>query len=380
MRNIVLITGSRGEYGYIRPIVRAIEKDSELDYSIVATNLHLLTDFGYSIDDIERDGFKITDRIYMALDGYTPASMSKSLGVFLVSVTDALSRLKPDIVLLAGDRGEQLMAAVAAAHMNMPVAHIQAGELSGNIDGMTRHAITRYAHLHFASSAEAAERLRRMGEQTFRIHLTGAPQLDELMNGEFAAPDEIASLFRIDMGKPLVLYVQHPVTEEFETNAQQAVEVLEAVAELAMQTIAIFPNNDAGNMELRRLLERRHLPFMRIERNLPRKIFAGLMNIASVMVGNSSSLLIEAPCFQLPAVNVGTRQRGRERGPNVIDVEADRKLIRAAMDRALSLEFRDEIKNAQNPYLGDGKVSDRIVHVLKTTPITEELLKKQISY
>lgn len=381
MRKIVLVTGSRGDYGYIRPIVREIEKDPDLDYSIIVTNLHLLSDFGFSVEEIEQDKLKISDRIYMALDGYTPASMSKSLGVFLMGVTDAFVRLEPDIVLLAGDRGEQLMAAIAAAHMNIPVAHIQAGELSGNIDGMTRHAITRFAHLHFASSRDAAERLRRMGEQGFRIHLTGAPQLDELVNGEYAEPELIASLFRLDLSQPLLLLMQHPVTEEYERSVDQFRETLEAVCALEMQTVAIFPNNDAGNMGMRLLLERYRRPFMHVERNLPRHIYAGLMKVASVMVGNSSSGLIEAPCFKLPAVNVGTRQRGRERANNVIDVDGDRHAIEAAIESALSPEFALHLQeNCEHPYLGDGQVSRRIVQILKTTPITEELLKKQIAY
>ena len=381
MRNIALVTGSRGEYGYIRPIVRAIQRDAQLDYSIIVTNLHLLPDFGFSVEDIEQDGFKISDRIYMALDGYTPASMAKSLGVCLMSMTDALVRLKPDMILLAGDRGEQLMAAIAGAHMNIPVAHIQAGELSGNIDGMTRHAITRFAHVHFASSEGAAERLRRMGEEPFRIHLTGAPQLDEMVNGHYTTPEDIASLFRLNLRDPVVLLVQHPVTEEYGQAVAQMQETLEAVCSLGYQTVAIFPNNDAGNHEIRRMPERYHRPFIRIERNVPRQLFAGLMRVAHVMVGNSSAGLIEAPCFKLPAVNIGTRQRGRQRGDNVIDVSADQHQIRGAIERALSPDFQRTLEaRCENPYQGDGHVSGRIVQILKTVPITEDLLKKQIAY
>ena len=381
MRRIAIITGSRGEYGYFRPIVREIEACDDLDYSLIVTNLHLLPDFGFSVDEIERDSFKISDRIYMALDGYTPGSMSKSLGVFLVSITDTLVRLRPDIVLLAGDRGEQMMAAIAAAHMNIVLAHIQAGELSGNIDGMTRHAITRFTHLHFASNEDAAERLRRMGEEEFRIHLTGAPQLDELVNGDYAKPEEIAGLFGLNLGKPLILLVQHPVTEEYDAVLKQIEETLAAVSALELQTVAIFPNNDAGNTEIRRMLRRYRSPLMRVERNVPRHIFAGLMNLAKVMVGNSSSALIEAPCFKLPAVNIGTRQRGRQRGNSIIDAESDRHEIKAAIKRALSPEFRRSLEeNCQTPYLGDGRVSQRIVHVLKTIRVTEELLKKQITF
>lgn len=381
VKHIVLVTGSRSEYGYIRPVIRAMESHSDIDYSIIATNLHLLSDFGYSVEEIERDGLTISDRIYMALDGYTPTSMSKSLGVFLMSVTDSLARLKPDFVLLAGDRGEQLMTAIAAAHMNIPVAHIQAGELSGNIDGLSRHAITRFAHLHFASNQDAADRLVRMGEEKFRVHLTGAPQLDELVTGQFATPEEVASAFHLDLDQPIILTVQHSVTEEFADADYQIQETLEAVSRLDLQTVLIFPNNDAGSEQVRRMLERQHRPNVRVERNLPRQLYAGLMNVASVMVGNSSSGLIEAPSFRLPVVNIGDRQRGRSAGNNVINVPHNQKQIQKAISRALSQEFRTELEeHCDNPYFGDGRVSERIVSILRTTEITEELLKKQIAY
>lgn len=381
MRTVAIVTGSRGEYGYIRPIIKEIEREPALDYAVIVTNLHLLPDFGYSVEELERDKVKISDRIYMALDGYTPGSMSKSLGVCLMGMTDAFVRLRPDLILLAGDRGEQLMAAIAGSHMNIPVAHIQAGELSGNIDGMTRHAIARFSHLHFASSADAAERLHRMGEEPFRIHLTGAPQLDGLLNGDHVDAASVAKRFHLNLDEPIILMVQHPVTEEYHSTEAQVQETLEAIVDLGMQTVTIFPNNDAGNMEIRRLVERYHRPFLRVERNVSRELFAGLMDVASVMVGNSSSGLIEAPCFKLPAVNVGTRQRGRLRGNNVIDVPTDRRQIRAAIERALSPEFRRRLEaSCENPYLGDGQVSKRIVRILRDLPITAELLRKQIAY
>lgn len=381
MRHIAIITGSRGEYGYVRPIIREIQSNEDVDYSLIVTNLHLLSDFGYSLEEIEADGFKVTDKIYMALDGYTPPSMAKSLGVFLMGVTDALVRLKPDIVLLAGDRGEQLMAAIAAAHMNIPVAHIQAGELSGNIDGMTRHAITRYAHIHFAANRDAADRLSKSGEQEFRIFVTGAPQLDELVNGEFASPEEVTRAYCLRMNEPIVLFLHHPVTEEYDETVVQVREALEAICQLEYQTVSVFPNNDAGNEEIRRMIERYRRPFMRVERNMPRRMYVGLMRIATVMLGNSSSALIEAPVFHLPAVNIGSRQRGRVRGSNVIDVPPERNAIRLAIKRALSTEFRAQLhKEGSSPYLGDGGVSRRIVDILKDIPIDEKLLKKQLAY
>lgn len=380
-RTIALVTGSRGEWGYIRPLLREIEASDDFDHALIVTNLHLLTDFGHSVTEIENDRVRIADRIFMALDGYTPASMAKSLGVFLMGVTDALVRIKPHFVLLAGDRGEQFMAAVAASHMNIPVAHIQAGELSGNIDGITRHAIARFAHLHFASNEEAAARLRRTGEEDFRVFVTGAPQLDDLVGGDVATRDEVARLCQIDPASPTLLFVQHPVTEEYDEVTQQVEETLSAICDLGVQTVAVFPNNDAGSEEARRALERSRRPFIRIERNLPRRVYAGLMGMASAMVGNSSSGLIEAPLFRLPAVNVGDRQRGRVRGRNVIDVPCDRAAIKAAIERAMSPAFRAELgRGEDNPYLGNGQAARTILDILRRVRVDERLLKKQLAY
>ena len=379
-RHVAVVSEGRMTYGYTRPVMRAMAEDSELRYSLIVTNQHLLPTFGYSVDDIERDGLNITDRIYTTLDGYTPATMCKSLGVLMLGITDAFLRLRPEIVLVAGDRGDHFIAAMVAAHMNIPVAHIQAGERSGNIDGMTRHALTRFAHLHFASGPDAVERLRRMGEEEFRIHLTGAPQLDDFVNGDMARPDEIAERFRVDLTDPLLLVVQHPVTEEYGEGVEQMKETLEAVLELEYPTVLIFPNNDAGSDDLRLLIEQYHRPWMRVERNVSRRLYGGLMRAASAIVGNSSSGLIEAPVVDLPAVNVGERQRDRARGPNVIDVPHDRVRIVEAIRTALSPEFRARLRERDSPYLSDGHVSERIVEILKRTELDERLLKKQIAY
>jgi GDP/UDP-N,N'-diacetylbacillosamine 2-epimerase (hydrolysing) len=381
MRNIAILTEARSSYGYLRPIARLIEDDAELDYSLIVTNQHLLPDFGYSVDDIERDHLKITDRIYTTLDGYTPVTMCKSLGLLLLGVTDALQRLQPDIVLVLGDRGDALMAALAAAHMNIPVAHIQAGERSGNIDGMTRHAITRFAHIHLASGPEAAERLRRMGEDEWRIFVTGAPQLDELVSGEIACPEEVADRFDINLDEPLVLVLQHPVTDEFGDQHDLMGETLEAVREVGHQAVVIFPNTDAGSDGVRLTIEEYSWPQVRIERNVSRRLYGGLMAVAGALVGNSSSALIEAPVLGLPAVNIGDRQRDRARGANVIDVPSERRAIVKAVRRALSPEFRASLANGvESPYLGDGKASERIVEILREMTIDERLLKKQIIY
>jgi len=378
-RHILVPTGSRGEWGYIRPVLRLIDAEPRLRRSLVVTNMHLLPEFGASVHEIERDGLDVEQEIYMALDGYTGASMSKSLGVFLMSITDTLDRLRPDVVLLAGDRGEQMMAAIAAAHMNIPVGHIQAGEVSGNVDGQTRHALARYAHVHFAANEDAAERLRRSGEQEFRIHTVGAPQLDELIQEEPAPPEELAQRFHVSFDEPLVLLVQHPVTEQVKLAGVQMEETLAALRELRLQTLLVYPNNDAGSAELRAKIDEFRGPWLRVERNLPRRDYAGLLRSSSAIVGNSSSGIIEAPAFGLPAVNIGRRQEGRIQGANVVNVDHDRAAIVEAVRRVVDPSFRASLNGMASPY-GDGKASERIVRLLAEIPIDETLLYKALTY
>lgn len=378
-RHILVVTGSRGEWGYIRPVLRLIDAHPGLRASLVVTNMHLLPEFGTSRHEIERDGFPIEQEIYMALDGYTGATMAKSLGVFLMSITDTIERLRPDLVLLAGDRGEQMMAATAAAHMNTPVAHIQAGEVSGNVDGQTRHALARYAHVHFAANEDAAERLRRSGEQDFRIFTVGAPQLDEFIAEEAASREELAGRFHVSFDEPLVLLVQHPVTEQMTQAGVQMEATLAALRELRLQTLLVYPNNDAGSVELRAKIDEFRGPWLKVERNLPRREYAGLLRESAAIVGNSSSGIIEAPAFSLPAVNIGRRQEGRIQGSNVINVEHDRAQIADAVVRVLAPEFRAGLDGTASPY-GDGQASERIVRILAEIPIDEKLLYKALTY
>jgi UDP-hydrolysing UDP-N-acetyl-D-glucosamine 2-epimerase len=375
----LLITGSRGEYGYIRPVIRQIERNPGLSYEIVATNMHLLPEFGMTIREFENDNIPVAYRPPTTLAGYTTATMMKSLSLFGISLTDILEQARPDIILLAGDRGEQLIAAIAGAHLGIPVAHIQAGERSGNIDGLARHAIARFTNIHFAANEDAAERLRRSGEQAFRVFNVGAPQLDELLNGEVSDRRAIDERFRLDPGKPFVLVVLHPVTEESSSSGVQAEATLAAVNELGLQTVVIYPNSDAGSTAIQAALQKFQNPKLRVHRSVPRHDYAGLMAAAAAMVGNSSSGLLEAPSFALPAVNLGRRQVGRVRGINVIDCEYQTSDIVTALNTAISPEFRAKLAGMANPY-GDGKSSERIVEILASIPLDEQLLLKEMTY
>lgn len=378
MRHICFLTGSRGEWGYLRPILKIIEHDPELSYSIIATHMHLLPEFGKSINQIEQEGFFVAEKIFMTLDGYNSITMTKSLANLLLELPGALNRLRPDILMLAGDRGEQLMGAIAAGHLGIPTAHIQAGELSGNIDGIVRHAITKLAHIHFAANEEFAQRVLKLGEQPFRVHNTGAPQLDELVNGTYTDAVQVREKYRLNNGR-LILAVQHPVTEEEGEANIQIRETLEAIAEVGLETVMIYPNADAGSELIRSELKNKGTSSIRLFRNLPREDYLGIMRIAEIMVGNSSSGILEAPSFKLPVVNIGRRQKGRPQANNVINCDYNRHEIVNAINEASSKEFKKKLMNVQNPY-GDGHSAQRIINILKKIKIDNHLLNKEMAY
>ena len=377
-RKILFITGSRGEYGYIRPILRIIEQDDELEYQILATNMHLLPEFGDSLKQFVNDGFSVDYKPLMTFGGYTPQSMVKSLSVLGISLVDILDHSKPDIILLAGDRGEQLMAAIAGSHMNIPVAHIQAGELSGNIDGLSRHAIARFSHIHFASNEDAENRLIRSGEQDFRVFNVGAPQLDEFVSGTIT-PKEVLEGKYGGVSGDYILFIQHSVTEQHSEAYDQVSLTLKAICEIGIQTLVIAPNSDAGSALVNAAIIDNISNLIHVYRNVPREDYASLMQHAKCIVGNSSSGLLEAPSFGLPAVNIGRRQEGRYQGVNVINCSHQIDDIKESIKHALSSEFKLRIQGMKNPY-GDGKSSERIVNILKTIPIDENLLLKKITF
>jgi UDP-hydrolysing UDP-N-acetyl-D-glucosamine 2-epimerase len=356
-----------------------IDKDPALDYRIVATNMHLLPTFGRSVQEIEKDGFRVDERIYMTFDGYTAATMTKSLACLLLELPTALQRMRPDIILLAGDRGEQLMGAIAGLHLGIPVAHIQAGELSGNVDGIIRHSITKLAHIHFAANEEFAERVRRMGEQDFRIFTTGAPLVDELASGLVTSEEELRMRYHLGDADRLILTVQHPVTEEEAAAGEQVTETINALTQINWPTVFVYPNGDAGSELIRSQLAKLKRPHFRMFRNLPRQDYLGFMKMATVMVGNSSSGIMEAPSFGKPAVNIGRRQNGRPQAANVINVGYCKDEIITAVHKATEAEFIQQAKAARNPY-GDGTASQRIVNVLKEIEINQKLLQKEMTY
>lgn len=380
MKKIMIITGSRGEWGYIRPILRLIEKRDDVKAVLVVTNMHLLPAYGDSYKEIENDGFHIDYKVHMSLDGYSHVTQAKSLGIFLSSMPDIIENEKPDWILLAGDRGEQLMGAIAGAYTYTPVAHIQAGEVSGNIDNMTRHAIGKLTHLHFASNQDAADRLIRLGEEEFRVHNVGAPQIDEMVSAQYTKLSEIEDKLCIQLKDGYLLGVMHPVTEEADKAERQTEIFIKALNVFPIPKVIILPNNDAGSNGVKRAIQEYREGEYYMYANLKREDYLGLLKNTACIVGNSSSGLLEAPTFKVPAVNIGRRQNMRFRGINVIDVPFELDQVVAAIEKAMSREFSAYLeKECTNPY-GDGHSSERILDLLVDTPIDQKLLVKKLTY
>ena len=382
-RKICVVTGSRAEYGILRPILFEITRTSDLHLLIIATGMHLSPHFGYTIKDLEKDGFKPEAIVDMELDSSGGLGMAKSIGIGIIGLSQAFDKCKPDILLIVGDRIEALAATIAASYLNIPVAHIHGGDKSegGHVDDNVRHAITKLAQIHFAATQESGERIIKMGEDPSKVYVVGAPALDTILNEKLVAPQKIFKKYSIDATKPFVIVVQNPVTREYEDAQDQMKEILEAIISLQIQSLVIYPNADMGGQRIIEVIhEYENYPYIKTFQNIPHKDFLSLMRVAGAIVGNSSSAISEAPSFGLPAINVGSRQRGRERAQNVIDVPYSRNEIRDAIIKALhDNEFREKVKSSGSPY-GDGHASERIVKILLEINITSELLKKKITY
>ncbi len=380
-RKIAAVTGTRAEYGIIRSVLRAIEHHPGLRLQLVVTGMHLHAEYGMTVDEIRADGFAV-DSAVLILEGIdTGAAMARSVGTAVRGMTDSLEMLEPDIVMITGDRGEMLAAAIAAAHMNIPIAHLHGGEVSGTVDESIRHAITKLSHIHLAATEASAERIRRLGENPEHIFVVGAAGLDEIVAGKRPNRKEVCDRLEFDPAFPLVLLTQHPVTTEIEEADVQMRATLEAMDELAYQTVIVYPNSDAGGRRMTSVIrEYEDRPWLRGYPSIGRELYLSVMGVADVMVGNSSSGIIEAPLFGLPFVNVGTRQSGRERSSNVVDVGYDSRGIAEIVRRLVEdAGFRSEHSDGRSPY-GDGHSGERIAKLLAEVPIDARVVQKKIAY
>lgn len=375
MRRILYLTGTRADFGLMRSTLKSIHAHPELELGLLVTGMHLDTRYGDTVREIEASNLPIVARVPVALGCDEGAVMARAIGHELLGTIDVLMHFKPDLLLLLGDRGEMLAGAIAALHLNVPIVHLHGGELSGTVDEPVRHAISKLAHYHFTATAGARERLIRMGEKPDHIHVTGAPGVDGLKQTATRTRSELARQADLDPAAPIALVVFHPVVQQVEDAAAQADLLLDALAAVPqLQALLLMPNADAGGEAIRQIFLAPR-PGFRPVVHLPRSEFIEWMAAADVMVGNSSSGIIEAATFGTPVINVGDRQHGRERSANVRDAPLDRGAIEASLRECLSMGR----SLVQNIY-GDGLAGKRIVDLLATLPLNRDLLMKCNAY
>jgi UDP-hydrolysing UDP-N-acetyl-D-glucosamine 2-epimerase len=380
-RKICVVVASRANYARIKSVLTAVGERDDLELQTIAAASTLLERFGTSVDVMERDGFQPSALIRLIIEGETPTTMAKSTGLGLLELPTVFEMLQPDIVVTVADRFETIATAVSAAYMNLPVAHTQGGEVSGSIDESVRHAVTKLAHLHFPATELSARRVIAMGEDPATVFRVGCPSIDLVAKADLSIRPDTLDPYggvgsRIELEKPFVLMVQHPVTTEYGQGFEQINETLDGVASLGMQALVFWPNVDAGSEEvakgIRRFRERGLANGFHFFRNLPPEVFFKLMAHCACMAGNSSAALREGTFLGTPAVSVGTRQLGRECGANVARTENDSAAIADAL--------RDQI--AHGPYdrderFGDGTAGSRIAQVLATA---RPSIQKRLSY
>lgn len=383
MRKVCIVIGSRANYSSIKSAMRAIQNHPQLQLQVVCAASALLDRYGSVVKLVEADGFQPAARVFMLVEGETPATMAKSTGMGLLELPTVFEQLKPDIVLTVGDRFETMATTLAAAYMNLPLAHTMGGEVSGTIDESIRHAVTKFAHIHFPACPDARDRIIKLGERPEDVHLVGCPRMDLVaevlaQDGDGVGDDLFAEGVggRFDLNQPFVILSQHPVTTEYGEGERQITESLLAIHELGVPCIALWPNADAGSEDIargmRKYRERHHDGKIHFFKNLPTATYIRLMKRTACLVGNSSSGIREGAFIGTPVVNVGTRQDQRQRGHNVIDVGHDRHAIADAI--------RQQLRHGpyeRDPIYGDGRAGERIAEVLATCTWR---LQKRITY
>lgn len=381
-RTVHFLTGIRSEYDILAPIIAAVDAQPDLDAGVIVTGAHLTGLHGQSIRQIEADGYRIAARIDSLLASDGLGGRVKGMALQLAGLTDLFARERPDFLVVMGDREEVMTGAVAAIYHHIPVVHVGGGDHAddGNVDNLVRHAVSKMAHLHMATTELSGKRLRQLGEEPWRIHVTGASGLDRIIATPDMARDELEKALGVDWhGEPYAVLLYHPTITDF-SEARAHMASITRVLEASGLNIAVMaPNSDPGNqaisLEIDALIAR--CPKAKAFTFLERKVFINMLRHARVMVGNSSAGILEAPSMGLPVVNIGVRQRGREHGDNVIFTDYDAGEIAAAITRATTDEgFRALVAQRRTPY-GDGKAGERIAEVLRSVELGRGLLDKK---
>lgn len=388
VRKVMAFTATRAEYGLFKPVLKRIIVTPNLELVIMVAGSHLSPTQGRTVQEIKNDGLPVTYLIDNLMASDTPGALIKSVGLGLIESAAYFSGQTPDIVILLGDRYELFIPLIAALIHRIPVAHLCGGETTeGALDEQVRHAITKMAHIHFPSTFEYGRRIRQMGEETWRIHVVGAPGVENIRRDELMPPEEIQTRFGVDVNQTTLLITYHPETLTMEYNPAEQASILIAVLKEFpdFQQVVTYPGTEVG---FRKIIEAweayaAEYPNVKLHKSLGSHGYLGVMKYVAAVVGNSSSGIIEAPSFKVPTVNIGDRQKGRIRAKSVIDVPCRKEDIMAGLRKALyDGQFRRDLKNVQNPYdpYGDGNVSGRVVSVLESIPLDRRLLEKKFDF
>ncbi|MEW6044606.1 MAG: UDP-N-acetylglucosamine 2-epimerase [Thermoproteota archaeon] len=378
-KKILFVTERRADYSKLRPIIAAVKDSDSFDYYLVVTGSHLLKKYGYTINEIKKDGFRIYKKFHMFYENEedSPATMTTAFGRAVFNLTKIIKSLRPDIVFSGFDLGGNFAAAIIGAHMNIHVAHLEGGETTGTIDEPIRHATSKFAHIHFTSSQEATKRLIKMGENPKYIFTVGNPSLDVIKSIKFIPKRKLEDEFNIDFQKPFLLVVQHTVTTEINEIDKYFLETIRAIRDLDIQSIIIAGNIDAGSQKIKKIIENSKITYYD---HLPFEKYISLLHYSSAIVGNSSSGIMEAPFLRIPTVNIGTRQAGRSNIKSIINVNYNREEIKKAIRKAITnKKFLASIKKQKNQY-GDGTAAKKIVHILERLELKKVPIQKKLSY
>lgn len=383
MRKILIVTGTRAEYGLLYWTMKKIQQDKELQLQLIVTGNHLISEYGFTVKNIENDGFYIDEKIDMLINSENKSAILKSMGIEMIQIAQSLDRLKPDIMLVLGDRYETFIAVTCAMMMNIPIAHMNGGESTeGAIDEQIRHAITKMAHIHFPGSNYYKERILKMGEEPWRVFNVGQAGVENIEQLILKDKNSLEKELNINFNKKVFLITYHPVTLETKTMEEQIQNLLSAIEKFDAQYIFTYPNADFGSSIIIKNINK----FVNNNRNatiyynLGQVKYLSLMKYCDVVIGNSSSGILEAPCFRVPVVNIGNRQLGRVRSDNIIDVGYEIDEIKKGINTALfNKEFRNKISCINNTQV-KGRTSEKVVSILKDIKIDSKLMMKKLTY
>jgi len=392
-RIVAVFTGNRAEYGLQYPLLSELDNHPDLDYRLLVSGAHLDNNFGSTLKEIQADGFHIDYEIKIDVGDDSKTSTPQSIGSGILSISEALKELSPDMLVVYADRFEGFAAVIASTQMNIPTVHIEGGDLTdgGALDDSVRHSMSKLCHIHFTTNQQASNRLIAMGEESWRVHTVGLLAIDSILSGHYASPKEISERLSIDLNNPIVLFTQHSITTEFELSEEQITPSLLAMRQLAkqgVQVILTYPNNDAGGQKIIKVLDAIDLECVeniQVHKSLGRHLYHGILSLATnsqyrvVCVGNSSSGVKETPVFGCPTVNVGSRQSGRLRGDNVIDTTYNQKEIFDAVIMCIrNDDFKLRCASTPNPYYlgGAGKI---MANVMAKVKLDKVLIRKKMT-